>query len=64
MTRTRKEGHGATQRLARRLIGLPGRMAARREHDAAMQDSRIAAEHSFQVAYATSRGEAGCEFCR
>ena len=47
----------------RRVVAVPGRIAARREHDAAMSDPRIAAEHSFQIAHATSLGEPGCEYC-
>ena len=46
-----------------RVVGLPGRIAARREHDAAMSDPRIAAEHTVQVAHATSHGKPGCAFC-
>ena len=45
------------------VAGFPRRIAARREHDAAMSDPRIAAEHAFQVAHATSHGKPGCEFC-
>jgi hypothetical protein len=49
--------------MLRRVAAVPGRVAARREHDAAMTDPRIAAEHAVQVAHATSHGEPGCEFC-
>jgi hypothetical protein len=49
--------------VLRRVAGVPRRIAARREHDAAMSDPRIAAEHAFQVAHATSHGKPGCEFC-
>jgi hypothetical protein len=52
-----------TGNVFRRVTSFPGRIAARREHDAAMTDTRIAAEHAFQVAHATSHGKAGCEFC-
>ena len=64
MTLTRNDGRSAGGRLGRRLGGYFARIVARREHDAAMQDPRIAAEHSFQIARATSHGEAGCDFCR
>lgn len=64
MTPTRNDAPRGAHQLAHRLAGFRGRVIARREHDAAMQDPRIAAEHSFQVSRATSRGEAGCEFCR
>jgi hypothetical protein len=49
--------------MLERVAGLPARILARREHDAAMSDPRIAAEHAVQVAHATSRGKPGCEFC-
>ena len=49
--------------LLGRVAAFPRRIAARREHDAAMSDHRIAAEHAFQVAHATSHGKPGCEFC-
>jgi hypothetical protein len=49
--------------VLRRVAGLPGRIGARREHDAAISDPRIAAEHAFQIAHATSHGKPGCEFC-
>jgi hypothetical protein len=49
--------------VLRRVAALPRRIAARREHDAAMCDPRIAAEHAFQLAHATSHGKPGCEFC-
>jgi hypothetical protein len=49
--------------VLRRVAGLPQRILARREHDAAMSDPRIAAEHAFQVAHATSHGKPRCEFC-
>ena len=49
--------------LLRRVAALPRRIAARREHDDAMSDPRIAAEHAFQIAHATSHGKPGCEFC-
>jgi hypothetical protein len=64
MTPTRTNGSGSAQGLARRLVALRSRVAARREHDAAMQDPRIAAEHWLQMARSTSHGGAGCEFCR
>jgi hypothetical protein len=60
--RTDSSRRGAGEVL-RRVAGLTRRIAARREHDAAMTDPRIAAEHAFQVAHATSHGKAGCEFC-
>ena len=64
MDATRTEGsHRRAGNVLRRAAGLPGRVAARREHDAAMSDPRIAAEHAFQVTYATSHGKPGCEFC-
>jgi hypothetical protein len=47
-----------------RVAGLPRRIAVRREHDAAMSDPRMAAEHQVQVAHETSHGRPGCEFCR
>jgi hypothetical protein len=49
--------------LLGRIGAFPRRIAARREHDAAMSDPRIAAEHAFQVAHATSHCKPGCEFC-
>jgi hypothetical protein len=61
-TRT-SSSRGRAGHVLRRVAGLPGRIAARREHDAAMSDPRIAAEHAFQVAYATTHGKPGCEFC-
>ena len=36
---------------------------ARREHDRAMRDPRVAHEHQVQVGRAMSRGEVGCDFC-
>jgi len=36
----------------------------RREHDAAMQDPNLAAEHRFAETRATSYGEPGCVHCR
>ena len=64
MTSTRTNDPGVVQRLAGRLASLPSRVAARREHDAAMQDPRIASEHWLQIARSTSHGGGGCEFCR
>jgi hypothetical protein len=55
--------HNSAGNLLQRVADLPRRIAARREHDAAMADARIAAEHAFQVAYATSHGKPGCQFC-
>ena len=56
--------HGSSGSLLRRVASVPKRIAARREHDAAMMsDPRIAAEHTSQVARATSHGQPGCEFC-
>ena len=64
MNTTQKGAPTGPGHVLRRLAGLPARIAARREHDAAMQDPRIAAEHLFQVAHATSHGGPGCDFCR
>ena len=47
----------------RNLSTLWMRSRERREHDVAMSDPRIAAEHDMQVAVAESRGEPGCTFC-
>jgi hypothetical protein len=64
MDANRTEGtRGRAGQVVQRVAGLPRRIAARREHDAAMSDPRIAAEHAFQVAHATSHGQPGCEFC-
>ena len=49
--------------VLQRVAGIPARIVARREHDAAMSDPRIAAEHAVHVAHATSHGKPGCEFC-
>ena len=49
--------------VLRRVAGVRQRIVARREHDAAISDPRIAAEHAFQVAHATSHGKPGCAFC-
>jgi hypothetical protein len=54
---------GSAAKLIHRVVDLRRRVAGRREHDAAMADPRIAAEHAFQVAHATSHGKPGCEFC-
>jgi hypothetical protein len=50
--------------LARRLTGGWRDLAERREHDVAMLDARIAAEHAHADARATSHGQPGCRFCR
>jgi hypothetical protein len=36
---------------------------ARREHDVAMADPRLAAEHYVQIGRNVERGEPGCRFC-
>jgi hypothetical protein len=48
--------------LRRFTEGL-GTILERREHDAAMQDPDIAAEHAFADTRATSSGEPGCRYC-
>lgn len=64
MNGTLKGDTGGASRAFRRMTGRYRRIVARREHDAAMREPRLAAEHAFQVAYATSHGRSGCEFCR
>ena len=39
------------------------RTQQRLEHDRAMLDRGIAAEHAASITRATARGEAGCSFC-
>jgi hypothetical protein len=46
--------------------GLAASWRAQRDrmsHDSALRDPRVAAEHAIADRRATSRGEAGCEFC-
>ena len=64
MNGTQKGGFGGSGGALRHVAVLHRRILARREHDAAMREPRIAAEHAFQVAYATSHGRLGWEFCR
>jgi hypothetical protein len=64
MTRTTNSGLSGAGEALRRVARLHDRIVARREHDAAMREPRIAAEHAFQLAHATSHGSPGCEFCR
>jgi hypothetical protein len=47
-----------------RLVESWNALLERREHDAAMQDPNIAAEHAFAASRATSFGEPGCLYCR
>jgi hypothetical protein len=64
MNANRTEGsRSKAAKVLQHVAGLPRRVAARREHDAAMSDPRIAAEHAFQVTHATSHGQPGCQFC-
>lgn len=64
MNPTRTHGsRSSAGSLVRRVADLPKRISARRDHDAAMSDPRVAAEHASQIAYSTSRGKPGCEFC-
>lgn len=51
-------------RITRRFSAPWRYLIERREHDCAMRDARIAAEHAFAEAWATSHGEPGCRFCR
>ena len=49
------------------LTNLARRVAERRElrdHDAAISDARVGAEHATAIDLAVSRGEQGCRFCR
>jgi hypothetical protein len=54
-----------SRRLARRAPrpASDNSRSARREHDRAMRNPRIAHEHQVQIGRALSRGEGGCEFC-
>lgn len=36
---------------------------ARREHDEAMRDRGVAADHAASIARAVTSGKPGCEFC-
>jgi hypothetical protein len=50
--------------LVNRFAGIRRDIVERREHDTAMLDARIAAEHALADTRATSSGEPGCRFCR
>ncbi len=49
-----------TQRVAERREHT----AARRDHDDAISDTRVAVEHAHAIDRAVSAGEPGCMFCR
>lgn len=36
---------------------------SRRDHDRAMADPRVAAEHRLAIVRSRARGDGGCEFC-
>ena len=48
----------------RRLAEGWSKLRERREHDAAMQDRNLAAEHAFAVTRTTSYGGPRCPYCR
>lgn len=52
-------------RLLRRARSSAARTlsGARRDHDRAMSDPQVAAEHRLQVERALSREEPGCPYC-
>jgi hypothetical protein len=50
--------------IARRVAGRLDHTAAHREHDEAIRDARLGAEHATAIDLAISRGEPGCTFCR
>ena len=50
--------------LARRVTERRQQTAARREHDNAMSDTRVAVEHAAAIDRQVLRGEQGCMFCR
>ena len=61
----------AVRRISRPLGELSRIIRARHittserlEHDAAMADPGIAADHAHSITRAVSRGEPGCAFCR
>jgi len=49
--------------LSRKIRDHRALAAERLEHDTAMRDRGIAADHASAIARATSRGEPGCTFC-
>ena len=51
-------------RLTRHRGARRDHLAQRRDHDAAMSDPRVAAEHLAAIDRAEMRGEPGCTFCR
>jgi hypothetical protein len=55
--------HQSTNAL-RRIAESWSVLLERREHDSAMQDPNVAAEHRFADTRATSYGEPGCPYCR
>ena len=50
--------------LARRVAERHQHTAARREHDDAISDTRVAVEHAAAIDRQVLRGEQGCLFCR
>jgi hypothetical protein len=50
--------------IARRVADGLDHRAEHREHDEAIRDSRLGAEHATAIDLAVSRGEPGCAFCR
>jgi hypothetical protein len=55
--------HRSSASPLRRLAEGWHSIAERREHDAALQDPSIAAEHAVADTRATSNGEPGCRYC-
>jgi len=49
--------------LKRNLAGRFAKSTNRREHDLAVRDPRLAAEHHHASQRATARGESGCVYC-
>jgi len=51
------------RRLSSLIRAHRQRSLERLEHDRAMLDRGVAAEHAASISRAMSRGEAGCSFC-
>jgi hypothetical protein len=57
-------GRQVLNNLARLVAERRRFTAAMREHDAALSDARVGAEHATAIDLAISRGQPGCSFCR
>ena len=51
------------ERFSRRFAERRQQSSSRREHDMAMRDPRMAAEHHAQIAHEQANGRPGCMFC-